>query len=119
MLCANRSITIINRYYDGTADEDIDVSTKLSDVSVYFDRAGTASSNGVTSTDMVKIRIPYRKGYLPEDQWLDRRKNSQYCTAWTLRLGDTVIVDGVEKTILRCRDNTGQKLHPHWYVEAR
>ena len=37
----------------------------------------------------------------------------------TLRLGDTVIVDGVEKTILRCRDNTGQKLHPHWYVEAR
>lgn len=119
MLCVDRSITIINKYYDGIADEDKDVSTNLSNVSVYFDRAGTASSSGVTSTDLVKIRIPYRKGYLPENQWLSRRKDNQYCPYWTLRLGDTVVVNGVEKTILRCRDNTGPKLHPHWYVEAR
>ena len=119
MLGAVRSITVVNSYYDGSVDKDVEVSTALSDVSVYFDRAGTNSDSGVAASDLVKIRIPYRDDYFSEDQWLSRRKQNKSSLDWTLRIGDTIIVDGKKKTILRFRDNTGRSFSPHWYVEAR
>ena len=120
MLGANRSVTIVNFWYDGDADADREVSTVLDGVSVHFVHSASASANGVAAADLVKVRIPLREDYLPEDQWLDRQKsNSKDKSVWTLRVSDTLIVNGEKKTVLCWRDNTDRSFEPHWYVEAQ
>lgn len=120
MLGANRSVTIVNFWYDGDADADRKVSTVLDGVSTHFVHSASASGSGVTASDLAKIRIPYRKGYLSEDQWIERQKSDHADkNVWTLRIGDTVLVDGQRKTILCWRDNTGRRFEPHWYLEAQ
>lgn len=120
MLDANRSVTVVNSWYDGAADTDREVSTVLDGVSTHFVHSASASSGGVIASDLAKIRIPFREGYLPEDQWLAQQKSDALeKSVWTLRVGDTVIVDGKRKTILCWHDNTGRRFNPHWYVEAQ
>jgi hypothetical protein len=120
MLDANRTITITCTRYDGEMDIERDVSFTLDGVSIHTVHSGSASSGGVTASDLVKIRIPYRPGYLPEDQWEKWQKiNPGNRSAWTLRVGDSVMVDGEKKTILSWHDNTRRRFEPHWYVEAR
>lgn len=120
MLDADRSVTIICSWYDGTIDADRDETFTLSGVSVHFSHSASPSNGGTTSSDLAKIRIPYRTDYLPEDQWLAKQKSETAAkNVWTLRVGDTVLVDGQRMTILRWHDNTDRRFTPHWYVEAR
>lgn len=120
MLGANRSVTIVNFWYDGAADADREVSTTLDGVSIYVEAAASLASDRPEEADLAKIRIPYRLGYLSQEQWLDQQKSdSPEKDVWTLRVGDTVVIDGQRKTILRFRDNTARPFSPHWYVEAR
>lgn len=101
MLEANRSITVINRTYDGKTDTETEVSTVLDGVSIYSNRSVTIGSKGAESTDLVKIRIPYE---LPDGVWVT--------------LGVKIIVDRQEMTILRARNNMHRRCFPHWYLEA-
>ena len=165
MLDANRSIVVINSYYDASADEDKEVLTLLSGVSVHFENAAAPSTGGIIAGDLARIRIPMHPKYLRADLWEEARKatvvanngtvavdgnigrmcydslgnvcvcskNYTVCmdayktahlrvstnTQWTLRVGDTVMIDGKRKTILRWRDNTNRRFEPHWYVEAQ
>lgn len=120
MLGANRSVTIVNSWYDGASDTDREVSTTLDGVSTHFVHSASTSSSGVTASDLAKVRIPFREGYLPEDQWIARQKSDRQDKAvWTLRVGDAVLVGGQRKTILRWTDNTDRPFSPHWYVEAQ
>ena len=165
MLDANRSIVVINSYYDTSADEDKEVLTLLTDVSVHFGNAAASSSGGITDADIAKIRIPFRPNYLRAELWdeakkaiisanagtlsvdgnigrmcydslgnvcvcsknvtvcMDAYKTAHLCvstnTQWTLRVGDTVMIDGKRKTLMCWRDNTNRRFEPHWYVEAR
>lgn len=120
MLDANRSITITCGWYDGAADADREVSLTIDGVSVHIEHSASQSSGGVTASDLARIRIPYRKGYLPEDLWIERQKSNHWDKdVWTLRIGDTILVDGEKKTVMCWRDNTKRRFEPHWYVEAR
>lgn len=115
MLSAEKNVTIVNSYYDGDLDKDVEVRTVLKGVSVFFDHSAGALSTGIHSSDTVKIRIPFRDFYLRSDLWQEK-KNSR---RWTLRVGDKIIVDGESKTILRFRDNTDRRFARHWFVEAQ
>lgn len=120
MLNANKSVTITCSWYDGTADVDQEVSFTLDGVSVHIDHSGSPSAGGVTASDLAKIRIPYCDGYIPEKQWIEHQRSAHRNEkAWTLRIGDTMLVDGEKKTIMRWHDNTSRRFEPHWYVEAR
>ena len=120
MLVANRSITITCGWYDGSADTDREASFTLDGVSVHIDHSASQSSGGVTASNLARIRIPFRDGYLPEDQWIKRQKSTHWNKkVWTLRIGDTILVEGEQKTIMCWRDNTKRRVEPHWYVEAR
>lgn len=120
MLGANRSVTIVNSWYDGASDTDREVSTVLDEVSEHSVHSAAPAVGGVTASDLSKIRIPFREGYLPEDQWIARQNSDrQDKAAWTLRIGDAVLVGDQRKTILRWTDNTGRPFSPHWYVEAQ
>jgi len=120
MLDAVKSVTITCRWYDGTADTDQEISFALDGVSVHIDHSASPSTGGVTASSLAKVRIPYRDGYLPEDQWIERQTSEHGDKKiWTLRIGDTVLVDGEQKTIMCWRDNTNRRFEPHWYLEAR
>lgn len=120
MLDANKSVTIVCSWYDGTADADKEETFVLDGVSVHIDTSVATSTGGAAAADLAKIRIPFRDRYISEDQWLQRRKDGHWDTkSWTLRLGDTIIVNGKQKTITRVRDNTCRRFEPHWYVEAQ
>ena len=114
MLDANKSVTVSCSWYDGAADVDREVSFVLRGVSVHVESSVATSTGGITADDLVKIRIPYRKGYVPEDQWSQKKQ-----TSWTLRIGEKIIVNDKTKTITRVRDNTSRRFEPHWYVEAQ
>lgn len=113
MLLTDSTITLICSWYDSGADVDKSSSYVLDGVSVYLDNAVTTSSGGATASNLTKIRIPYREGYLPEDAWKGQSDS------WTLRTGDRIVVNGKTMTIQRWRDNTLGRLSPHWYVEAK
>lgn len=115
MLCADRTVAVVNGWYDSVADADKESVFTLDGVSVYFDRAANTTGGGVTASNLIKIRIPFREDYLPEDQW----KQDHPADKWTLRLEGKVIVDGESRTILRIHDNTTRRFCPHWYVEVR
>ncbi len=120
MLDANKSVTITCSWYDGTADADQEVSFTLDGVSVHIDHSASLSTGGVATSDLARIRIPFRDGYLPPDLWIERQKSEPLNKkVWTLRIGDTILVNGEQKTILCWRDNTKRMFEPHWYVEAR
>ena len=120
MLDANKSVTVTCSWYDGTADADQEASFTLDGVSVHIDHSASPSTGGVTASNLARIRIPYRDGYLPEDQWIERQKSTHWNKkVWTLRIGDTIFVNGEKKTIMRWHDNTNRRFEPHWYVEAR
>lgn len=74
MLDANRSIVVINSYYDANADADKEVLTLLSGVSVHFENAAAPSSGGITAGNLAKIRIPMRPKFLRADLWEEARK---------------------------------------------
>lgn len=115
MLGADQTVTIVNRWYDGTNDADREQEFRLDGVSVFYDCSAGTSNGGTSATDLVRIRIPFRKDYLPEDQW----KQDHPADKWTLRLEDKVIVGGQSRTVLRIHDNTIRRFQPHWYVEVR
>lgn len=120
MLDANKSVTIICSWYDSTADADHEVSFALDGVSVHINHSASPSTGGVAASELAKIRIPYRDGYLPEDQWIKQQKSEHWNKkVWTLRIGDAIFADGEKKTIMCWRDNTNRRFQPHWYVEAR
>lgn len=120
MLDAVKSVTITCSWYDGTADADREVSFTLDGVSVHFDHSAAQSTGGVTASSLARIRIPYREGYLPSDQWMEKQKSKNGDeNIWTLQIGDTIFVDGEKKAIMCWRDNTTRRFEPHWYVEAR
>lgn len=120
MLGADRSITVLCSRYDGAIGTDQEISFVLDHVSVHYAYAASPSTGGVTAADIVKIRIPYRLGYLPEDRWTEHQKAAPGDPSfWTLRLGDKIFVDGQSKTIMRFHDNTGRRFQPHWYVEVQ
>lgn len=120
MLDANKSVTITCSWYDGTADADKEETFALDGVSVHVDTSAATSTGGIAAADLAKIRIPFREGYVPADQWIQRRKDNHWDKkSWTLRIGDKITVDGSPKTITRVRDNTSRRFEPHWYVEAR
>lgn len=120
MLDAVKSVTITCSWYDGTADTDREVSFTLDGVSVHIEHSAAQSTSGVTASNLARIRIPYRPGYLPSDLWIERQKSNHWNKkVWTLRIGDTILVDGEQKTILCWHDNTARRFEPHWYVEAR
>lgn len=113
MLLTDSTVTLICSYYDSGADVDKSSSYVLDGVSVYLDNAAATSAEGAAASNLAKIRIPYRKGYLPEDAWKGQSDS------WTLRTGDRIVVNGKTMTIQRWRDNTLGRLSPHWYVEAK
>lgn len=120
MLDANKSVTITCSWYDGTADADKEETFALDGVSVHVDTSATTSTGGIAAADLAKIRIPFREGYIPAEQWIQRRKDNHWDkNSWTLRIGDKITVDGMQKTITRVRDNTCRRFEPHWYVEAQ
>ena len=110
MLLTDSTITLICSWYDSGADVDRTSSYALGGVSVYLDNAVTTSSGGATASNLAKIRIPYRAGYLPEDAWKGQPDS------WTLRMGDRFVVNGMTMTIQRWRDNTVGLLSPLWFV---
>ncbi len=120
MLDANKSITVFCSWYDSTADADREVLFTLDGVSVHIDYSVSLSTGGITASDLAKIRIPFRDGYLPADLWIEQQKSEHpNKNIWTLRNGDTILVDGEQKTIMCWRDNTKRRFKPHWYVEAQ
>ena len=74
MLGANRSIVVINSYYDPNTDTDTEVRTLLSGVSVHFENGAAPSNSGISATDLAKIRIPLHPNYLRADLWEEAQK---------------------------------------------
>ena len=115
MLSAENTITIINSYYDGEKDKDVELATVLKGVSVFFEHSAGALTTGIHSNNKVKIRIPFRDNYRRSDLWKEKPTSAR----WTLQVGDKIIVDGESKTILHFKDNTGRRFARHWFVEAQ
>lgn len=101
MLCADQTVIITRLVYDGETDTEKEVTTTLGGVSIYEGLVATPGSGGVTSKDLVKIRVPY-----------------DLLEGVVLEIGSKITVNGRPMTILRVHDNTKRRFSPHWYLEA-
>jgi len=111
MLNANKTITVVNHWYDKAADAERELVTTLHGVSWHGQTIAAAGSGGLVAASIVRVRIPasLTAAYLPSERFAG--------VGWTLRPGDQLQHDGQTVTVLKVHDNRGAAL-PHIYVEA-
>lgn len=124
-LCANQTIKLTRRQYDGPSDADIEYTAQIRRVSVQPRIGARTSGGGAAGADLLQIRIfsGYSKadvsgGYLPYPDWLEMA-DTERSDYWTLREGDTVEWQGRTFAVDTFHDNRipGRR-NPHIYVEA-
>lgn len=134
-LAADKTITVVNLRYDPESDEETEVRTRITPVSVHARTVATATADGLQAASLAQVRIfehtslcaPQTPSgaftlasskFVEPGQWAAQSAESA-ALAWTLRPGDKIEYAGQALTILAVHDNRGAKRHPHWYVEAR
>ena len=84
MVGCNENVTIYNKYIENRKERW--KRTVISGVSWYGKQEISISKDGLTSADVVIIRIPANvTGYVPHADWMQGR------TGWTVQKGDVVI----------------------------
>lgn len=136
MLGADKTVTIINHYFDKGTDADVYICHALNGCSWYAQLMNRSETNGLVHAQLYKVRIPADAanlaGFCQPDDWaaLPGAKKAQY---WTLTPGSRMVlgvmtdVDATAYaalgkrtgacTVLGWHDNTGREM-AHWYVEG-
>ena len=136
MLCADKTITVINCSYDADADDDVYTCHTFSGCSWYEQQIASASSTGMTWAKHYKIRIPETaaagvKFYTP-NEW-QALTASERAQGFTLAAGDVLLLGSVTDVATSnfaalCANNSTATVlgyhyniraaSPHWYVEG-
>lgn len=133
-LIADKTIKVCNLRYDPDTDEETEVATELSGVSVHAKTVASAAADGLHAASLAQIRIfadtslcapltrpgaafPAPDKFVEPSEWASLDAVSAALT-WTLRPGDHIEYAGQRMTILAVHDNRGSRRNPHWYVEA-
>lgn len=94
-MITNKSITIYNRLYDSESRLDKWKHTFIGAVSFYADNKVTLDSDGISSADVFKIRIPGETpGYVEPDKYTGADGT------WTLQKDDYIVLgkgEAIEK----------------------
>lgn len=133
-LGADKIIKVHNLYYNPETDEETEVVTSLTNVSVHAKTVATATVQGLSAASIAQFRIfpslawsapqtasgtvsPASGKFVDPAQWATQSPASAALT-WTLRPGDKIEFAGQLLTILAVHDNRNGRRNPHWYVEA-
>lgn len=133
-LLADKSVLLSCLFCNNETDEETEVTTLLSGVSVHAKTIAAANADGLSAASVMQIRIFCRhstsalpeapeSGVVVDDtfiapaQW-GFQESAPAAPAWTLRPGDHITYEGTQLTVLAVHDNRGQRCNPHWYVEA-
>ena len=133
-LLADKTVLLSCLFCNNETDEEAEVTTLLSGVSVHTKTIASANADGLSAASVMPIRIFCRHstsarpeapeaGIVVDDtfiapaQW-DTQESAPAAPAWTLRPGDHITYAGAQLTVLAVHDNRGQRRNPHWYVEA-
>lgn len=86
-MITNKSITIYNRLYDSESRLDTWKHTFIGDVSFYADNKVALDTDGLSSADVYKIRIPGETpGYVESDKYTGAKGT------WTLQKDDYIVL---------------------------
>lgn len=94
-MITNADITILNRVYDPEERLDKWKATFIENVSFYSDTKVNLDSNGLTTADVYKIRIPDYNGYVPAGEYIGEEGT------WTLQIDDYIVKGKLDKDVTR------------------
>ncbi len=137
MLGADKTITIINHWYDRATDADLYACHVFEGCSWYGQFIHTTDTGGLHRACVHKIRIPVTESraaaYLEPQRWL-ALSAADKARFWTLGCESKIVMGAVKNitaeeygalirkstvaTDLTWHDSRGG-IQPHWYVEGR
>ena len=94
-MITNADITILNRVYDPEERLDKWKATFIENVSFYSDTKVNLDSNGLTTADVYKMRIPDYNGYVPAGEYIGEEGT------WTLQIDDYIVKGKLDKDVTR------------------
>lgn len=94
-MITNADITILNRVYDPEERLDKWKATFIENVSFYSDTKVNLDSNGLTTADVYKMRIPDYEGYVPAEEYTGKKDT------WTIQIDDYIVKGKLNKEVTR------------------